>query len=72
MEDKGVSSGLEVDIASKPPVVLRKDLDHFEEYEPGLHRSLAAVVHGLAPGLAMDLKTGDDRDTSVVIRERLL
>ena len=67
LEDEGVRGGLQVDVTRQPPVVLRKDLYHFQEDEPRLHRGLAAVVHRLAPGLPVDLEAGDHRDRPVDI-----
>ena len=72
MEDEGVRRGLQVDIAGQPPVVLGEDLDDLQQDEPGLHGGLAAVVDGLAPGLAVDLEARDDRNTSVVVSQGLL
>ena len=72
LEDEGVRRGLQVDVAGQPPVVLGEDLDDLQQDEPGLHGGLAAVVDGLAPGLAVDLEARDDRNTSVVVSQGLL
>ena len=72
LEDEGVCRGLQVDVAGQPPVVLSEDLDDLQQDEPGLHRGLATVVHGLAPGLTVDLEACDDGDAPVIVRQGLL
>lgn len=72
LEDEGVGRGLQVDVASQPPVVLCEDLDDLQQDEPRLHGGLPAVVNGLTPRLAVNLQARDDGDAPVVVRQGLL